>query len=402
MTLTNWSVGMSAAWAVASVAAAVALAGAAAPAPQPPQSPAAAAPRALRVYVGTYTGPKSQGIYQMRLDMATGALSAPELAGEAANPTFLALHPTGRFLYAVSEVRGPAGRAGGAVLAFAVDPDSGRLTLLGRQSTGGDGPCHVALDREGRVALAANYGSGSVCAMPLGAGGRPAEPVTVIQHAGSGPNPKRQQGPHAHSINADPTGRFALAADLGLDHVLVYRLDAARGTLAPHDPPFASVAPGAGPRHLAFHPGGRFAYVINELACTVTAFAWDAERGTLSEVQTVPTLPADFTGASTCAEVQVHPGGRFLYGSNRGHDSLAVFAIDPETGRLTPRGHQPTLGRTPRNFRIDPTGAWLLAANQNSDSVVVFRIDPATGRLEPTGATAAVPSPVCVTFVPLP
>lgn len=363
--------------------------------------PAPDKPKVMRIYLGTYTGPKSKGIYQMRLDMAAGTLSTPELAGEATNPSFLAIHPNNKFLYAVSEVWGPQGKAGG-VSAFAIDADSGRLTLLNKQPTGGMGPCYVAVDRTGRCVLAANYGSGSVCVLAIGDDGRLTEPATIIQHSGSGPNPKRQQGPHAHSINVDPTGRFALAADLGLDKVLVYRFDAAKALLEPHDPPSASVAPGAGPRHLAFHPNGRLSYVINEMACTVTVFAWDGQRGTLKEVQTVPTLPADWRGESTCAEVQVHPSGRFVYGSNRGHDSIAIFAANAETGRLNPVGHQPTQGKTPRNFSIDPTGTYLVAANQGSDTVVVFRIDGQTGALRPTGAVADVPSPVCVKFLALP
>ena len=357
--------------------------------------------KAMRVYVGTYTGPKSKGIYMLRLDLATGALGAPEVAGETTSPSFLAIHPTRRFMYAVSEVWGPAGKAGGAVSAFAVAPDTGVLTFLNKQSSGGVGPCFVAVDKEGRNALAANYGSGAVCVLPIGQDGRLAEATAVIQHKGSGPNAKRQSGPHAHSINLDPTGRFAPAADLGLDKILIYKFDAAKGTLEPNDPPSASVAPGAGPRHLAFHPGGRFAYVINEMGGTVTAFAWDGARGTLSELQTVSTLPPDFRGENSTAEVQVHPSGRFLYGSNRGHDSIAVFAI-ADDGRLKPLGHQPTQGKNPRNFGIDPTGTWLLAANQNSDSIVVFRIDPQTGGLRPTGQAVSVPSPVCVKFVPAP
>jgi 6-phosphogluconolactonase len=367
------------------------------------QAPAAqtqGTPRAMRVYVGTYTGPKSKGIYQMRLDLAQGSLGTAEVAGETPNPSFLAVHPSRRFLYATNEVWGPPAAA--SVTALAIAPDTGRLTFLNKQSSGGAGPCHISIDKEGRCALVANYGGGSVCSLPIDGAGRLGEPTAIVQHKGSGPNPKRQEGPHAHSIYPDPPGRFALAADLGLDKVLVYRLDAARGSLLPNDPPGASVAPGAGPRHLAFHPGGRFAYVISEMASTVTAFGYDGERGTLKPLQTVSTLPADYRGESTTAEIEVHPSGRFLYGSNRGHDSIAIFAIEPQTGLLKPLGHQPTQGKTPRNFAIEPTGAWLLAANQGSDSVVVFRIDPATGGLSPSGAAAGVPSPVCVVFVPMP
>ena len=352
----------------------------------------------LLVYVGTYTGPKSKGIYLLRMDLASGALTAPEVAAEVANPSFLAVHPSRRFLYAVGEIGNFAGRKSGAVSAFAIDPESGKLKLLNQQPSGGTGPCHLTVDGAGKNVLAANYSSGSVCVLPIGEDGRLAEPSEVVQHKGSGPNPKRQEGPHAHSVNLDPAGRFAFAADLGLDKIMVYRFDPAKGKLAPNDPPAASVAPGAGPRHFAFHPTGRFAYVINEMASTVTAFAYDANAGRLSELQTVSTLPAGFTGSSTTAEVQVHPSGRFLYGSNRGHDSIAVFGIDARTGKLTAVGHQPTQGKTPRNFGIDPTGTYLLAANQGSGNLVVFRIDPKSGELKPTGVTAEVPSPVCVKF----
>ena len=364
-------------------------------------APAAAKPQAVRVYVGTYTGAKSQGIYQMRLDLASGALGAPELAGEAVNPSFLAVHPSRKYLYAVNEVWGPAGKGASMVSAFAIAPDTGRLTFLNKNVSSGTGPCYVSVDREGHSALAANYASGSVFVLPIGADGRLGDPTAYIQHKGSGPNAKRQEGPHAHCIDPDPAGRFALACDLGLDKVLVYRFDAAKGTLAPNDPPAASVAPGAGPRHLAFHPNGRFVYVISEMASTVTAFSYDGARGTLAELQTLATLPADFSGASTCAEVKVHPSGRFLYGSNRGHDSIAIFAIGSD-GKLKALGHQPTQGKNPRHFAIDPTGAWLLAANQNSDSVVVFRIDPQSGGLSPAGSAATVSAPVCVEFVPMP
>ena len=354
---------------------------------------------ALVVYVGTYTGPGSKGIYLLRMDLASGALTAPEVAAEVTHPTFLAVHPSRRFLYAVGEIRNFSGRKSGAVSAFAIVPESGALRLLNQQPSGGTGPCHLTVDSAGRNVLVANYGSGSVAVLPVGEDGQLAEPSSVIQHEGSGPNPKRQAGPHAHSINLDPAGRFAFAADLGLDKVLVYRFDPGKGNLAPHDPPAAAVAPGAGPRHFAFHPTGRFAYVINELASTVTAFAYDAERGALSQVQTVSTLPSGFDGSNSTAEVQVHPSGRFLYGSNRGHNSIAIFAIEPRTGRLTAVGHEPTQGDWPRNFGIDPTGTYLVVANRRSNNLVVLRIDPKTGQLKPTGIAAEVPAPVCVKFV---
>lgn len=358
------------------------------------------APKAMRIYVGTYTGPKSQGIYQVRLDMATGKLDGLEVAGEVTNPSFLALHPTKPLLYCVSETAGTGGKKAGALSAFSIDPATGKLTLLNSQPSGGAGPCYVSVDPEGKAALAANYGSGSVGLLPIGPDGRLAEPSCTIQHAGSGPNPKRQQGPHAHCGDFDPTGRFALVADLGLDKVFVYKFDAAKGTLVANDPPAAVVAPGAGPRHVAFHPNGRVLYVINEMGNTVTAFQWDSKSGAAKEFQTVPTLPADFTGQNTTAEVMVHPSGKFLYGSNRGHDSIAIFAI-AEDGTLKAAGHQPSGGKQPRYFGIDPTGTYLLAGHQSSDNIVVFKIDPATGGLKPTGSEVTVGAPVCLKFVPL-
>ncbi|MCX5685279.1 MAG: lactonase family protein [Planctomycetota bacterium] len=357
----------------------------------------AAAPQAVRVYIGTYTGPKSKGIYQMQLDLATGALSAPELAGEVANPSFVAIHPTNKFVYAVSE----AGGNDATVSAFAVAPETGKLTFLNKQPARGSGPCYVSVDKTGKAALAANYNSGSICAMPIGADGQLAEATAAIQHAGSGPNAARQKGPHAHCIDVDPTNHFVLSCDLGLDKVLVYRFDAAKATLVPNDPPSASVAPGSGPRHIAFHPNGKFVYVISELANTVTAFAYDGQRGTMSQLGSVSTLPAEFDGRSSTAEIEVHPSGKFLYGSNRGHDSIAIFAVAAD-GKLKPLGQQPTQGKNPRCFGIDPSGTWLLAANQDSGNVVVFRIDAATGLLKASGATAAVSAPVCVKFMPMP
>ncbi|MCI0420866.1 MAG: lactonase family protein, partial [Acidobacteria bacterium] len=316
----------------------------------------------ILVYFGTYTGPKSKGIYLSRLDLASGKLSAPTLAGETEQPSFLALHPSQRFLYAVNET------GTGQVSAFAIAAD-GKLTLLNRQASGGAAPCHLVIDRAGKHLLLANYGGGSVAALPIATDGRLGEATAFIQHSGSSANPQRQKGPHAHSINLDKANRFAVAADLGLDKLLVYRFDAAKGTLAANDPPSASVKPGSGPRHFAFHPGGRYAYVINELASTVTAFQYDAGKGVLKELQTLSTLPKDFTGSNSTAEVQVHPSGRFLYGSNRGHDSIAVFAI-AANGTLRHIENESTGGSTPRNFGISPDGQYLLAANQKSDSVV--------------------------------
>ena len=359
----------------------------------------ATGPRELRVYIGTYTRGQSEGIYLSQLDLATGKLRAAELAAKVANPSFLAIHPGRPLLYAVGELGDFQGKRAGAVSAFSVDPATGKLTLLNQQSSQGTGPCHLVVDRTGKNVLVANYGGGSIACLPIRRDGRLGEATSSIQHEGSSVDPRRQQGPHAHSMNLDAAGRFAFAADLGLDKILVYRLDAAKGKLTPNDPPWTRLAPGSGPRHFAFHPSGRYAYVINELNSTVTAFRYDAGQGILRPLQTISTLPEGFDGSSTTAEVQVHPSGKFLYGSNRGHDSIACFAIDAATGKLTCVGHEPTQGKSPRNFGIDPTGSYLLAANQGTDNVVVFRIDTETGRLRPTGQSISVSTPVCVKIV---
>jgi 6-phosphogluconolactonase len=361
---------------------------------------AAEGPGTMWVYIGTYTQRGSQGIYRADFDLATGRLESPRLAAEVVNPSFLAIHPSHKFLYAVGEVGDFAGGKGGAVSALAVDPASGRLSLLNQKSSRGAGPCHVAVDRSGKFVLVANYGGGSVACLPIQSDGSLGDATSFVQHAGSSVDRQRQEGPHAHSVNLDPANRFAFVADLGLDKVFIYRFDADRGTLSANDPPWAKVAPGAGPRHFAFHPSGRFAYVINEMHSTVTALGYDADRGALETIGTVSTLPEGFSGSSTTAEVQVHPSGKFLYGSNRGHDSIAVFAIDPDTGKLTAAGHASTQGKAPRNFGIDPAGRWLLAANQDSDSIVVFRIDGETGKLLSMGPGIRVPMPVCVKFMP--
>jgi 6-phosphogluconolactonase len=354
----------------------------------------------LWVFVGTYTGKASKGIYRCELDLATGKLEPRGLAVETANPSFLAIHPNHRFLYAVGEISEFGGKKSGAVSAFSLNPKTGELALLNQQPSGGAGPCHLVVDQQGKHVLAANYGGGSACVFPIGEDGRLGEATAFVQHRGSGTNPQRQDAPHAHSINLDPANRFAFVADLGLDKVLVYHYEADKGTLTPNDPPAVDLAPGSGPRHFAFHPSGRFAYVINELKSTITAFKYDANRGVLETLQTVSALPKDFKGKSWTAEVQVHPSGKFLYGSNRGHNSIAIFTIDSNTGELTAVGHQGHQIKTPRNFGIDPTGTYLLVANQDSDSIVVFRIDARTGELTPTGSVAEVPMPVCVKMIP--
>ena len=359
---------------------------------------AADAPKELLVYIGNYSGPKAKGIYAYRLDMASGKLTEVGVTEGIKNPSFLAIHPSGNYLYAVSEVSDSGGKPSGAVSAFALGRKSGKLTALNHQSSEGAGPCHVTVDRTGRVALVANYGGGSVASLPIKGDGSLEKAASAIQHEGMGPDPSRQKGPHAHSINVSPDNRFAFAADLGLDKILIYKLDPERGTLTANDPPFAATPPAGGPRHFAFHPSSKFAYVCNEMKSSVTAFSYDAENGALTEIHTITTLPEPVQGNST-AEIQVHPSGKFVYCSNRGHNSLAIFAVDPGSGKLTAVGHQSTLGKTPRNFGIDPTGTYILACNQGSDSIVVFRVDQQSGKLAQVGEPVTTGAPVCVKFV---
>jgi 6-phosphogluconolactonase len=353
----------------------------------------------LWVFVGTSAGSgKSKGIYRFRFDPGTGTAGPVELAAEAANPTWVGIHPDGRFLYSVNAIADFQGGKAGAVSAFALDRKTGALTLLNQQPSGGPGPCHLTVDAAAKNVLVANYGGGSAAVLPIGEDGRLAPASCFIQHSGRSADPKRQEGPHAHSVNLDAANRHAFVADLGLDRVLVYRFDGSKGTLTPNEPASAATAPGAGPRHFAFHPSGRYAYVINELDSTVTAFTYDAGAGALRELQVISTLPAGFAAENYPAEVQVHPSGRFLYGSNRGHDSIAIFTIDPETGKLTSAGHTPSGGKWPRNFRIDPSGTWMVVGNQNSDNVLVFRIDPERGTLTQHGQSFEAPAPSCFKF----
>ncbi len=349
------------------------------------------------VYVGTYTGPKSKGIFVFQMDEQTGVLTPIGLAGEARNPAFLDIDPRHKFLFAVNEISRYEGKTAGAVTVFSINPATGMLTQLSQRSSLGRGPCHILADATGRNVLVANYGSGSVTVLPVETDGHLGNETAFIQDAGKSVDPGRQEGPHAHCMVLDAANRFAFACDLGLDKILIYRFDSEHGTLTPNEPPFVALKPGSGPRHMVFHPNGREAYVISELKSTVTRFAYDAKRGLLTEEQTISTLPNDFTGKNYPAEIAVHPSGKFLYGSNRGHDSIAIFSIDSATGALAGVGYEPTRGKTPRNFAIDPSGKYLLAANQDSDNLAVFRIDAATGRLKFIAETN-VPSPACVKF----
>ncbi len=351
------------------------------------------------LFVGTYTEKESKGIYAYRFDAASSELTPLGVAAETTNPSFLAIDPSRRFLYAVNEVRNYKGASSGAVSAFAIDSLTSKLSLLNQVPSRGADPCYIAFDKTGKYALVANYTGGSVAVFPVQPDGHLGEPSAFVQHRGSSVNKERQEGPHAHWIETTPDNRFAIAVDLGLDELLVYRFDASKGSLTPNDPLFASLDPGAGPRHLAFHPNGKFAYVVNELQSTITAFTYDAGRGVLRKLITVSTLPKGFSGSNDTAEIKVHPNGKFLFASNRGHDSIAVFSIDSHTGALTLEDHFPTQGKTPRNFEIDPAGKFILVANQDTNSIVAFRIDPNNGRLTPTGQTLHVPAPVCLKFM---
>jgi 6-phosphogluconolactonase len=367
-------------------------------------------PPEMTVYVGTYTEPilfgtgkvlegKGEGIYAFQMDPSSGALEPVGKTTGVANPSYLAFDAARRFLYAVNELKSYQDKPGGTVSAFAIDPATRALEFLNSQPTHGTDPCHVHVHAKGKHAFVTNFRSGSICVLPVHDDGSLGEACDFIQHIGAGIDPARQAGPHAHSLTADRTGRFAFVPDLGLDKLLVYRFDAKRGMLEPNGVPWIKMKPGAGPRHVAFHPGGRFAYLVNELNSTLAALAFDPRTGAFQELQVVPTLPQRFDGASTCADVQLSPSGRFVYASNRGHDSIVIHRIHQHTGRLTYVGHQPTEGKTPRNFCIDPTGSFLLAANQDSDTIATLGIDATTGKLRPTGHVAQVPTPVCVKVV---
>ncbi len=355
------------------------------------------------VYVGTYTGPQSKGIYDYRFDTSSGKFTALGVAAEVANPSFLVTDPHHRFLYAVSEMaNGPhAGyRTNGFISSFAIDPKTGALKFLNKVDSGGGGPCHLVVDRTGRMLFVANYGSGNVASFALRPDGSIGERTGFDQHHGSSVNPQRQKGPHAHSVVLSPDNRFLFVPDLGLDKIFIYRVDAAKRTFTPNDPAYAQVDAGLGPRHFTFGPGAKFAYAVCEMGSRVVAFAYNRATGSLKTLQTISTLPAGFTGENASAEIQVDSSGRFLYASNRGNDSITVFRIDPVKGTLTKVQVEPGLGKMPRNFVIDPTGKFLIVANQKSDQMMVFAVDRKTGELKPTGETVDVSAPVCVLFVP--
>jgi 6-phosphogluconolactonase len=350
----------------------------------------AAADKEALVFVGTYTRGDSKGIYSYRFNPASGKLTEIGLAAEIPNPSFIYVTPNGQRLYAVGEARQ------GMLTGFKIDRASGKLTQINQQVSGGDGPCHLNADPSGKLMVVVHYGSGSTAAFPIKADGSVGERTALVQHKGSSADPRRQSGPHAHSVNFSKNGKYAVIADLGLDQYIVYAVDATKGTLAEHS--VTKVKPGSGPRHFSFHPNYKFAYGDYELTGEVGAFQWDDAAGKLTHIQTLSTLPADYTGPKSCAEILVHPTGKFVYVSNRGHDSIAMYSTAAD-GKLTFLGTAPTEGKTPRNFRIDPSGAWLIAANQDGGNMVVFKVDQTTGKLTSTGEQVKVPFPVSIKFV---
>jgi 6-phosphogluconolactonase len=346
--------------------------------------------------VGTYTNKtESKGIYVYEFDADSGKLTAKGVAAETPDPSWVVIHPNGRFAYAANEAGKPS-----TVTAFSLDAKTGKLTQLNQLPALGEDPCHLSLDKTGKYLFAANYSSGNVTVFPILADGKLGEHTAVVKDAGTlGPNKERQNAPHAHWVQVSADNRFVFVSDLGLDAILIYRFDAANGTLTTNDPPSAKLAPGAGPRHAAFSPDGKFLYVVSELNSTVTAFEYDAAKGSFGNLQVISTLPNDFHGRNDTAEIAVHPSGKWLYASNRGQDTIAVFGVDPAKGTLRAAGQFPTGGKEPRHFAVDPTGHFLLAENQNSNTIVVFRIDPATGALTQLSTTDGIPSPVCLAFL---
>ncbi|MEQ9408935.1 MAG: lactonase family protein [Fuerstiella sp.] len=355
-----------------------------------------------RLYIGTYTrgDSASDGIYTCVFDDASGVLSKPELAAVSDNPSFLAVHPTKDLVFACNESNDFGNAPTGAASAFRVDRPSGQLTLINQQPAGGGATCHCVVDRTGRFLLVANYLGGNVAVLPINDDGSLSERSCLINHIGSGPNKDRQEKPHAHSVNLSSDNRFAWVADLGIDRIMIYRFDPQNGLLAPSAADSVAVNPGGGPRHFSLHPSGKFAYANNELTSEVTAFSVDGTTGALSTIHRVSTLPPEFEGRRSTAECLVHPSGKFVYVSNRGHDSIAVYQVNADSGRLTPVEIEKTNGQEPRNFVIDPSGRWLLAENQNSDNVTVFAIAPNNGALAPTNHRIDVPRPVCIRILP--
>lgn len=352
----------------------------------------------LRMFVGTYTEPEqstSEGVYVYRMD-SSGRLTLESVLRGLVNPSYLAVHPQSGHLYAVSEKGTFEGDPNGGVVALSVDSQTGKTGLLNKQSSGGEDPCYISIERTGRFALVANYSSGSVAMLPILPEGTLSPASQVVRHSGSSTHPERQDKPYAHCILPDPANRFALAVDLGIDKILLYRMDLEAGRLHQHMQ--VKVPEGSGPRHLIFHPNGWYAYVVCELNSSLLGFRYESETGNLEQIVSIGTLPRGYDGKNSCADLHITPDGKYLYASNRGHDSIACFSIDSQSGKLTVLDHIPCGGREPRGFEIAPNGKFLLAANQNSNNIVTFLIDPARGQLSRTGDEVEVPMPVCIKF----
>lgn len=356
----------------------------------------------MLVYIGTYTSPgKSEGIYVYRLNLSSGALTPYKIVKNVVDPSFLAIDKKRRYLYAVNETEEYEGAKSGAVSAFSIE-DDGDLKFLNKLPSLGGAPCHINVSDNEKFVLLANYLGGNAVVFPVEKDGKLGASVELVQHSGTGPNKKRQEAAHAHSINLDHKNHFAYVCDLGIDKVMIYEFDEKSGKLTTNPAQnFFQAKPGAGPRHFAFHPNNKFAFLINELDSTVVSLSYESKDGSLKEIQTVSALPENYKGTSYCADIHVSPNGKFLYGSNRGQDSIVVFRIDEKNGNLTLAGHVSTGGKYPRNFGIEPSGNFLFAANQNSDSITAYKINQETGMPEPTGQKTNVPNPVCLKFIPV-
>lgn len=365
------------------------------------RSPQGAVAQDNLVFFGTHSAGPQKGISVAHFNSETGVLTKPELVVEAPAPAYFILHPDGKHLYVCNSNDFAKGYTGQTISAYRIDPKNGNLTLLNQQSSGGADPSFNWMDASQRFVLVANYKGGSVTVIALNPDGSLGKITANIKHVGKSVDTVRQTQPYAHSVKLDPTNRFALVADLGLDKLFVYRFNQETGALTQNDPPFVRVSPGSGPRHIAFHPNGKFVYLINEMACTIMSFAWESATGTLTELQTSSTLPSNYQGTNACAEIEVHPNGKFLYASNRGHESLAVFAINDTTGKILLLEHIPTQGHSPRNFTFDPTNKWIVVTNHNSDNVMVFKVDEKSGHLTPNGNPVPIVYPFCIRFLPV-
>jgi 6-phosphogluconolactonase len=351
------------------------------------------------VFFGTHSVGPQKGISVAHFNSETGVLTKPELVECAPAPAYFIIHPNGKYLYVCNSNDFARGYTGQTISSYYIDPKNGNITLLNQQSSGGADPSYICMDTSEKFVLVANYKGGSVAVIAIKRNGSLGRITSNIKHAGRSVDSLRQTQPYAHSINLDPANRFALVADLGLDKLFVYRFNSKKGTLEPNEPPFVKVPPGSGPRHLAFHPNGKFVYLINEMASSIITYAWDCAAGKLTELQISTTLPPDYKGINACAEIEVYPNGRFLYASNRGHESLAVFSIDDMTGKISLLENIPTQGKSPRNFSFDPTGKWLIVTNHGSDNAMVFKVDDSSGHLTPSGEPVPIVYPFCIRFL---